>query len=173
MPGLRYLAHYPEPLQAQVQELLAGQRLGQMLRSKYSGVHTIQTDRALYDYVMAIKNEYLRKAEPLAKAIFDSKLHVVNHALGTHTNVARVQGSKLKAKREIRVAALFRNVPEPLLKMITVHELAHIKESQHDKAFYQLCAHMEPNYHQLEFDLRLVLTHLDLVGPLDWGSSRS
>jgi len=42
-----------------------------------------------------------------------------------------------------------------------VHELAHLKQKQHDKAFYQLCCHMEPDYHQLEFDLRLYLTHLD------------
>jgi hypothetical protein len=27
---------------------------------------------------------------------------------------------------------------------------------------------MEPNYHQLEFDTRLYLTHLDLFGDLYW-----
>jgi len=43
-----------------------------------------------------------------------------------------------------------------------VHELAHLKEREHDKAFYQLCQHMAPDYHQLEFDLRLYLTQLDL-----------
>ncbi len=41
--------------------------------------------------------------------------------------------------------------------MIVVHELAHLKEREHDKAFYQLCAHMEPDYHQLEFDCRVYL----------------
>ncbi|MCC6513802.1 MAG: M48 family metallopeptidase, partial [Geothrix sp.] len=45
------------------------------------------------------------------------------------------------------------------LKMILVHELAHLKEREHNKAFYQLCTHMEPDYFQLEFDLRLYLTH--------------
>ena len=39
-----------------------------------------------------------------------------------------------------------------------MHELAHLKEKAHDKAFYQLCTHMEPQYHQYEFDLRLWLT---------------
>lgn len=87
---------------------------------------------------------------------------MVQHALGTHTTVSRVQGGKLKAKREIRVASLFKEAPSEFLKMIVVHELAHIKEPQHDKAFYQLCTHMAPNYHQLEFDLRLYLTQLDL-----------
>ena len=81
---------------------------------------------------------------------------------------ARVQGSKLKAKREIRVASLFKHVPEDFLKMIAVHELAHLKERQHDKAFYKLCGHMEPDYHQLEFDVRLYLTHLDLSGERLW-----
>jgi len=41
--------------------------------------------------------------------------------------------------------------------MIVVHELAHLKERNHDKAFYQLCQHMEPDYHQLEFDCRVYL----------------
>ena len=62
---------------------------------------------------------------------------------------------------EIRVAGVFREAPEAFLRMIVVHELAHLKERQHDKAFYQLCEHMEPAYHQLEFDLRLYLTLLD------------
>jgi predicted metal-dependent hydrolase len=28
--------------------------------------------------------------------------------------------------------------------MIVVHELAHLREREHDRAFYQLCCHMEP-----------------------------
>jgi predicted metal-dependent hydrolase len=48
--------------------------------------------------------------------------------------------------------------------MIVVHELAHLKEREHDKAFYALCQHMEPDYHQLEFDTRLWLTALETEG---------
>lgn len=48
--------------------------------------------------------------------------------------------------------------------MIVVHELAHLKVRDHDKSFYALCEHMEPRYHQYEFDLRLHLTCLDLAG---------
>jgi predicted metal-dependent hydrolase len=76
--------------------------------------------------------------------------------------VSRVQGSRLKASREIRIASVFRDAPADFLRMIVVHELAHLKEAEHGRAFYQLCTHMEPDYHQLEFDLRLHLTHLDL-----------
>ena len=95
-------------------------------------------------------------------------LQVIAHALGTHTQISRVQGNKLKAKHEIRIATLFKDVPDPFLKMITVHELAHLKERNHDKPFYQLCTYMEPDYHQLEFDVRLYLTYIDASGKLDW-----
>lgn len=165
---MKYLAGYPEPLKAQVQQLLVQGRLGEMLLTKYRHAHGVRTDKALYDYVMALKNDFLRNAEPLSKVAFDSKLQVITHALGTHTTVSRVQGSKLKSKREIRVATLFKEVPAEFLKMIAVHELAHIKEKAHDKAFYQLCNHMEPHYHQYEFDLRVYLTHIDAAGKLAW-----
>jgi len=62
-------------------------------------------------------------------------------------------------------------VPLAWLRMIVVHELAHMKERDHDKAFYALCTHMEPDYGQLEFDLRLYLTHLDLGGQRLFGKS--
>ena len=126
------------------------------------------TNELVYYYVMALKNDFLRSSEPLSKVMFDSKLQVITHALGTHTTVSRVQGGKLKAKREIRVASLFKEVPVEFLRMIVVHELAHIKEKAHDKAFYQLCTHMEPLYHQYEFDLRVYLTHMDAAGKLAW-----
>lgn len=149
-------------MQAQVRELISNNKLGELLLKKYSATHNIRNDKALFDYVIALKNEFLRGADPLSKVAFDSKLKVIQHALGTHTTVSRVQGNKLKSKREIRVATLFKDVPIELLRMIVVHELAHIKEREHDKAFYKLCAYMEPNYHQYELDLRLYLTYQDL-----------
>ncbi|PZP65387.1 MAG: M48 family peptidase, partial [Delftia acidovorans] len=54
------------------------------------------------------------------------------------------------------------------LRMIVVHELAHLREPDHDKAFYQLCTHMEPDYHQLEFELRLYLSWMDHSGRRLW-----
>lgn len=168
---MKYLQAYPDPVQAQVRQLLSQNQLGALLLKKYPARHGVRTDRALYDYVMGLKNEYLRSADPLAKVGFDSKLHVIAHALGTHTTVSRVQGSKLKSKREIRIATLFKEVPAEFLKMITVHELAHIKEREHDKAFYKLCTHMAPDYHQLEFDLRLYLTHMEATGTRLWGTA--
>lgn len=165
---MKYLSAYPQPIQSQVQQLLAQGRLGDMLLGKYPRRHGIRTDRALFAYVQELKAQFLRSAEPLNKVCFDNKLHVIQHALGTHTSISRVQGSRLKAKREIRIATLFRDVPLEFLKMIAVHELAHLKVPAHDKAFYQLCTHMEPDYHQIEFDLRLYLTYAEAGGRLDW-----
>ena len=165
---MKYLMGYPDSLKAQVQQLQSQGRLGETLLAKYRQAHTVRTDKALYDYVMTLKNDFLRNSEPLNKVMFDSKLQIITHALGTHTTISRVQGNKLKSKREIRVASLFKEVPEEFLRMIAVHELAHIKEKDHDKAFYKLCTYMEPKYHQYEFDLRVYLTHMDASGKLDW-----
>jgi predicted metal-dependent hydrolase len=168
--AMKYLNGYPDSLKAQVQQLLDQGKLGHWLLKKYPTAHEVRTDRALYDYVMGLKNEYLRSSEPLSKVTFDNKLQVITHALGTHTTISRVQGNKLKAKREIRVASMFKDVPTEFLRMIAVHELAHIKEREHDKNFYKLCLYMEPHYHQFEFDLRVYLTHMDVVGKLEWNA---
>ena len=162
MVELTYLGGYPDPLKLQVQQLIAAGKLGDGLAKRYPESHLIQNDKALLGYTMELKNRYLRSSSPLAKVIFDGKINVIKDALGLHTYISRVQGNKLKAKHEIRIAALFKEAPSAFLKMIVVHELAHIREKDHNKAFYQLCQHMEPDYHQLEFDLRLWLTWRDI-----------
>ncbi len=162
MPALKYFAAYPEAAQDRIRQLIAAGRLGEMLRRKYPAGHEVRSDGALYDYVLDLKGRFLRKAAPVSRVAYDSNLQVVRNALGSHSAVARVQGRKLKAKREIRVASLFKDAPAEFLKMIVVHELAHLRERDHDKAFYQLCTSMAPDYPQLEFDLRLYLTQLDL-----------
>jgi predicted metal-dependent hydrolase len=94
---LRYLHGYPAETLAQVEKLLQEDRVPDWLLAKYPQAHKVRTDRALFDYVQAIKAEYLRGAEPLNKVAFDAKLHIIKNALGTHTAVSRVQGNKLKA----------------------------------------------------------------------------
>jgi predicted metal-dependent hydrolase len=159
---LRHLSGYPPALLAEVCELIAEGRLADTVSRRYPEGHDVKTDRALYDYAGELKARFLRNAAPLSKVQYDTSLHVGRSALGTLTAVSRVQGNKLKAKREIRVANLFKRAPAPFLKMIVVHELSHLKEREHDKAFYALCVHMEPAYHQLELDVRLWLTALEL-----------
>ena len=163
---LQYLDHYEPALKSQVHTLIKDKKLPHFLKHKYPQVHTINSDKALYNYTLNIKNSYLKKSSPLSKVIYDGKIHVINNALGMHTFTSRVQGSKLKSKNEIRIATLFKEVPEPFLEMIIVHELAHLKEKEHNKAFYKLCTHMLPNYHQLEFDTRLYLTCIEHFGKL-------
>jgi predicted metal-dependent hydrolase len=160
---LPYLLGYPPELLAQVRELIKAGRLAETLARRHREAHDVRTERALYDYVNDLKSTHMKSAPPLAKVAYDPKLHIVKNALGTHSTVSRVQGSRLKAKREIRIATLFKEAPADFLRMIVVHELAHLKERDHGKAFCALCLHMEPDYHQLEFDLRLWLTARELA----------
>jgi len=166
MHELRYLVGYPERITAQAAQLVASGRLGEVLLGRYPRPHAIRTDAALYDFAVDLKNTFLRKAEPLSRVSYDGKINALHHALGLHAFVSRVQGGRLKAKHEIRIASVFKTAPLEFLRMIVVHELAHLREKEHNKAFYQLCVHMEPAYAQLEFDTRLYLTHLDLFGAL-------
>ena len=55
---MKYLTGYPDSLKTQVQQLLVQGRLGETLLAKYSHAHTVRTDKALYDYVMALKNDF-------------------------------------------------------------------------------------------------------------------
>ncbi|MDO9046570.1 MAG: DUF45 domain-containing protein [Methylobacter sp.] len=166
MHELKYLIGYPDNVTSQVRLLIDNNKLGETLLKKYPVIHTIRTDKALYAYAVDMKNASLKQSQPLSKVIYDDKIKDLHHALGLHTFISRVQGGNHKAKNEIRVASLFKNVPLEFLRMIVVHELAHLKEKDHNKAFYQLCEHMEPAYHRFELDMRLYLTHMDLFGKL-------
>lgn len=158
----KYLQGYPPELLARVQELIDDDRLAGYVEQRHPERHAVRSERALYEYVGVVKARHLKSAPPVAKVAWDPRLHILKNALGTHTAISRVQGGQLKAKREIRIAALFKDAPADFLRMIVVHELAHLKEPAHDKAFYALCCHMEPDYHALDFDLRLWLTVLEL-----------
>jgi predicted metal-dependent hydrolase len=163
---LKYLSSYAPELKDQVQKLIQQNRLAEVLLSRYPSPHDIGSDRGLREYVMALKNRYMRQSSPLSTVRYDDSIHVVQNALGLHSYATRVQGSKLKSKNEIRISSVFKGAPEAFLKMIVVHELAHLKEKDHSKAFYQLCRHMLDDYHQLEFDMRVYLTQLELIGPI-------
>ena len=155
---LPMLGGYPAATLEQVRTLIARGELGAYLECRYPERHAVRNDGALYEHAMALKQRFLRNAPLLSKVHFDNRLQIDQRALGTLTAVSRVQGGQLKAKKEIRVAAVFRDAPADMLQMIVVHELAHLKEREHDKAFYALCEHMLADYHQIEFDTRLYLT---------------
>jgi predicted metal-dependent hydrolase len=166
MNKLKYLGGYSARVIDQVHTLINNNKLAGFLLEKYPVSHSIRTDKALYTFVIDLKTQYLRQSNSISKVIYDDKLDVLHQALGLHTFISRVQGNNLKSKNEIRIGSVFRKCPIEFLTMIVVHELAHLKEKEHNRAFYKLCVYMEPNYHQLEFDMRLYLTYLDLVGKL-------
>ncbi len=166
MPPLKYLSGYPATITDQVQRLIDTEKLRAVLLKRYPYTHEIKNDKALYVYVMELKNRYLRQSNPISKIVYDDKIDVLHQALGLHAFVSRVQGSKLKAKNEIRIGVVFKSAPLEFLRMIVIHELAHLREKQHNKAFYKLCEHMEPNYHQLELDSRIYMTYIERFGAL-------
>lgn len=161
--ALKYLQGYPGALQQQVRQLIAEDRLGDYLARRYPGRHDVQSDKALYNYVMTLKQAHLKNAPAIDKVLYDNRLDLTHRALGLHTAISRVQGGRLKAKKEIRVASLFRDAAPAFLQMIVVHELAHLKEAEHNKAFYKLCDYMLPGYAQIEFDLRMYLTWREMT----------
>jgi len=156
-PSLRYIQGYPDTIVQQVSELVLSGEFPRWFAKRYPINHQIKSEKALFDYAIAIKNQYMKKGAPINKVIYDGKIHLINNALGLHSFISRSHGGKLKSKNEIRIASVFKEAPEMLLRMLVVHELAHLKEKEHNKAFYSLCCHMEPDYHQLEFDARLFM----------------
>jgi len=152
-----YLGGYPADLRKQARALKATGELRERLEQRYPARHEIQGNAALYAYVMELKREHLKQSAPLSTARYHDRLSALHNALGTHTYATRVQGGKLKTKHELRVASLFKELPPEFLRMVVVHELAHLREKDHDKSFYRLCLHMEPDYHRYELDLRLWL----------------
>lgn len=164
MEPLKYLVGYSAGTLARVRELLAARELGARLAARYPEVHAVTTNKLLHAYVADLKQRHLRTAPQVAKSTYDERLMAVEHALGLHTFESRAHGGKLRARSEVRIAGVFRVAPPEFLRMIVVHELAHLRERDHDKAFYRLCEVMEPEYRRLEFDVRLWLTARELEG---------
>jgi predicted metal-dependent hydrolase len=157
---LQYLSAYSNAIQMQVMAAIQSQTLGALLQQKYPTSHHYNNDGLLYGLVIELKNRYLKQAPAIKKVSFDSKMVAIERALGQHIYKPKRQGAHWKTQHEIKIASLFKHVPLDFLMMIVAHELAHLKEQDHNKAFYQLCCHMQPDYHQKELDLRLYLTYL-------------
>ncbi|MEZ4318799.1 MAG: YgjP-like metallopeptidase domain-containing protein [Myxococcota bacterium] len=162
MPHTDWLAGYGAELQEQAEQLRATGELRERLEKRYPAANPVTDNARLYAYAMDLKREYLSQSAPLHKVRYSDKVATLHRALGLHSYVARVQGNKLKRKNELLVASLFKELPPEFLRMVVVHELAHLRHKDHDKAFYRLCEHMEPEYHRYELDLRLWLYARDV-----------
>ena len=64
---LPYLRGYAPELLARATQLITERKLRQSVLRRYPHSHDVRTDRALYDYVTALKTQHLRNAEPLAR----------------------------------------------------------------------------------------------------------
>lgn len=160
-PDISLIQNYSDEVQLNVLNLLSQNKLSQYLETKYPESHNITSNKLLFDYTQSMKKLYMKKSSPLHKVIYDDTIEKVYAALGFNKSSSRVQGKKLKTKNEIRIASVFKKAPLELLNMIIIHELAHLKEMEHNKKFYTLCRHMDPDYFQLEFDMRLYLINLE------------
>ena len=161
MSANKYFLHYPENIQTQVMQLINSNKVKAYLKNKYPNPHNINSDKTLYQYAIDLKQQYLRNTPQISKAVYVKNKDLIQNALGTHSFVSRNHGGKLKSKHEIRIAQSLKSAPDEMLKMLVVHELAHFKEKEHNRAFYKLCEHMQPQYHQVELDMRLFLVLLD------------
>ena len=92
MTVLKYLQAYPTSLQEQVRQMIARDALGDYLSQRYPERHAVQSDKALYSYALALKQEHLRNAPAIDKVLFDNRLDLTHRALGLHTAISRVQG---------------------------------------------------------------------------------
>lgn len=152
-----YLAGYSEELRDKALRLRREGVLEARLMERYAAGHAITTNAALYEFAQELKREHLRSSPPLSKVRYNDKISTLHRAFGLHTYAVRVQGANLKSQNEISIASLFKELPLEFLRMVVVHELAHLRHKDHDKAFYRLCEHMEPEYMRYELDLRLLL----------------
>lgn len=152
-----YLAGYPPKIVQRASELLDAGELGAAVAERYPDRHDVHSSKALANYVHDLKARYLKKAPKLNGAVYDDKLSTIENALGLHTTIHHPHGARVRQKRTIRIASLFKDAPPEFLRMVCVHELAHMKHADHDREFYRLCTHMEAEYHQYELDTRLWL----------------
>lgn len=158
MTSLPLLQGYPEELVAPAAALIESGRALDVIAKRYPVGHRVSSNKELFAYVQELKARYMKNTPQVAKVSYDKRMRSAQNALGLHTTKQRVHGDGLRTSRELKVASLFRQAPLAFLRMICVHELAHQKHREHDNAFYRLCCHMEPAYHQLEFDLRVYLS---------------
>ena len=150
-----YFSAYSEQIKAQILSLLKSGQLSRYFLNKYPEKHQLKSEKQLFEYTNKLKQHYLKHAAKLDSVKYHKQQDLVLNALGTHTFKRHQQGNRLRAQHHIAISNQLKDAPEPIIRALIVHELAHFREKEHNKNFYRLSCHMEPNYYQLELDLRL------------------
>ena len=161
MTKIDYFHGYPQHIKEHFEHLIKNGHVRAYLLKKYPTGHQINTDKQLFEYANKLKQKFMKNSFQINKVKYEKQKDLIRNALGTHTFISRNHGGKLKSKHEIRIALSLKSAPEEMLQMLVVHELAHFKEKDHNKAFYNLCEYMQPNYCEVELDTLLYLTLLD------------
>ena len=99
MNSLKYLSGCSPTVTDQVQRLIDNNILTDVLLKKYPTRHDIKTDKALYSYVMDLKNQYLRQSGRISKVVYDDKLDVLHQALGLHFSCVESAGRQAEIKK--------------------------------------------------------------------------
>lgn len=161
MTKIDYFQGYPQNIRDYFERLIQDGDIRSYLLKKYPQGHQVNSDKQLYAYANELKQRFMKKAPQIDKVKYEKQKDLILNALGTHTFISRNHGGKLKSKHEIRIALSLKDAPEEMLQMLVVHELAHFKEKDHNKAFYNLCEYMQPNYCEVELDTLLYLNLVD------------
>ncbi|MGL5360256.1 MAG: metal-dependent hydrolase, partial [Shewanella sp.] len=74
MTSLTYLNGYSADIHRQVLQHIEAGTLPALLLRRHPTIHEIRSDKALYAYTQALKNQFLRQSSPLSKVIFDDKI---------------------------------------------------------------------------------------------------
>ncbi|MDA3852405.1 MAG: DUF45 domain-containing protein [Spirochaetaceae bacterium] len=155
--NLSFLESCSEKVQNKIGRIIEEGELEAYLKDLYPENNNISTDKALFTYAQVIRKKYMKKAPPAHKVVFDESDDHVYNALGDNINDLILSDNGHKIKNVIRISSVYKSAPAELFHMVLVHELAHLKERDHSKSFYRLCQHMDDDYDQHEFDLRLFL----------------
>lgn len=113
---LKYLHHYPQSVLAKIQQLITEERLGSWLLAKYPERHSVRNNKALYDYTITLKNQYLRKSPPLNKVMFDGKIGQAHKASGSTLPDQWFMAENLKLVERYSLAHCFKTHLKSFLK---------------------------------------------------------
>lgn len=164
----KYLRGYSDNIIMSVKKLVDTDKLGLYLKNKYKNVNNCKKDKELYNLAKEIKDKYMKKQKLPEKIFYDNKIELSNQALGLHSYIPVKHGKKYKMKNEIKISSRFKNLPYEFMENVLIHELCHLKEKNHNKAFYNLCRNIDDRYFEKDLDIRIYLTYVDIYKDNLW-----